>query len=123
MGVEYESSAWRESRTWPGVRFQVLRMSLFRRQRLMRELGTLAAEEAFHRAADDAVSELAAEEAQARIDEVVIRTALLGIEGLNIDGAPATVDALIERGPASLAREIADAIAGESSLAETERKN
>jgi hypothetical protein len=98
-------------------------MSLMRRHRLMQELKALAPEEAFHKAHGEIASDVSASELQARIDEQVIRTALLGIEGLSIDGAAATVESLIENGPESLAREIAEAIAEESSLSEDERKN
>jgi hypothetical protein len=122
--VMYESAIWRESLVWPGVQFRVLRMSLIRRHRLMQELKGTASEEAFHRAApEEAGSEISAAELQAHIDEMVIRTALLEIKGLSIDGQPATVESLIESGPESLAHEIAEAIADESSLKEDERKN
>ena len=89
----------------------------------MLELKALASEEAFHRANEEAASDIAAAELQARIDEKAIRTALLGIEGLSIDGEAATVESLIVSGPESLAREIAEAIAEESSITEDERKN
>jgi hypothetical protein len=122
--VMYESSVWRESQVWPGVEFHLRRMSLIRRHRMMQELKSLASEEAFHRAApEEAGSEISAAEAQARIDELVIRTALIEIKGLSIDGQPATVESLMKDGPESLAREIAEAIAEESSLDENERKN
>jgi hypothetical protein len=99
-------------------------MSLIRRHRMMQELKSLASEEAFHRAApEEAGSEISAAAAQARIDELVIRTALIEIKGLSIDGQPATVESLMKDGPESLAREIAEAIAEESSLNEIERKN
>ncbi len=122
--VMYESAVWRMSRLWPGVEFQVLRMSLLRRHRLMQELKSVTAEEAFHAAApEEPDSEVTARDLQTRIDEMVIRTGLLKIKGLSIDGRRATVDSLIERGPESLAREIAEAIAEESSLTEYERKH
>jgi hypothetical protein len=99
-------------------------MSLIRRHRMMQELKSLASEEAFHRAAqEEAGSEISAAEVQARIDELVIRTALIEIKGLNIDGQPATAESLMENGPEGLAREIAEAIAEESALNENERKN
>ena len=122
--VMYESAVWRDSRLWPGVKFRVLRMSLIRRHRLMQELKSLASEEAFHRAApQEEGGEISAAELQTRIDEMVIRTALLGIKGLSIDGHPATVESIINSGPESLAREIAEAVAEESFLHEDERKN
>ncbi len=95
-----------------------------RRHHLMRELGTLVAEAEFHKAApDDTRSAVAATELQTKIDETVIRTALREIKGLRIDGKLASVESLIASGPESLAREIAQAIAEESSLDENERKN
>lgn len=121
--VAYESVVWRESTQWPGVRFQLLRMSLMRRHRLMQELKNSVPEEAFHRAQGGVGNDISAVELQARIDERVIRTALLSIEGLDIDGSAATVDSLIESGPEGLAREIAEAIADESSLGAEQRKN
>ena len=102
----------------------MLRMSLLRRHRLIQELQGLAAEEAFHRAeAEEDGGEIQAAELQTRIDSVAIRTALIGIKGLCIDGEPATVASVMESGPENLAREIAEAIAEESSLQEHERKN
>jgi hypothetical protein len=98
-------------------------MSLMRRHRLMRELKPVASEEAFHRAHQEAASDISAAELQCRIDERVIRAALIRIEGLSIDGEPGTVESLIESGPESLVREVSEAIAEESSLSEDERKN
>jgi hypothetical protein len=122
--VMYESAVWLGSRLWPGVQFRLLRMSLIRRHRLMQELKSLASEQAFHRAApQEAGGEISAAELQTRIDEMVIRTALLEIKGLSIDGKPATVESLIDSGPENLSREIAEAIAEESFLNEDERKN
>ena len=90
----------------------------------MQELRSLTGEEAFHAAApDESGSEVTARELQTRIDEMVIRTGLLKIKGLSIDGHHADVERLLERGPESLAREVAEAIAEESSLTENERKN
>lgn len=119
----YESAVWRASRTRPGVRYQVLRMSLLRRHRLLLELRGLAAEQRFHAAQGGIESELAAAELRGRIDEMTIRAALLQIEGLNIGGEPATVESLLESGPEDLAYEIAEAIADESFLNAEERKN
>ncbi len=120
---QYESAVWRESRTRPGIRYQVLRMSLLRRHRLVQELKELAAEQRFHAAQEGLESELAAAELRGRIDERVIRAALVQIEGLRIGGKRATVESLLEDGPEELAYEIAAGIADESFLNEEERKN
>ena len=119
----YESAVWRTSRTRPGVRYQVLRMSLLRRHRLLLELKDLAAEQRFHAAQEGMENEIAAAELRGRIDEKAIRAALVQIAGLSIGGEPATVESLLESGPEDLAYEIAEAIADESFLNEEERKN
>ncbi len=98
-------------------------MSLLRRHRLVQELKGLAGEQRFHAAQEGVESEIAAAELRGRIDEKVIRTALVQIEGLSIGGEPATVESLLENGPEDLAYEIAEAIADESFLSEEERKN
>lgn len=120
---QYENAVWHASRTRPGVRYQVLRMSLLRRHRLLLELKDLAAEQRFHAVQEGVASELAAAELRGRIDEKAIRAALVQIEGLSIGGEPATVESLLESGPEDLAYEIAAAIADESFLNEEERKN
>ena len=120
---QYENAVWHASRTRPGVRYQVLRMSLLRRHRLLMELKDLAAEQRFHAVQEGVASELAAAELRGRIDEKAIRAALVQIEGLSIGGEPATVESLLESGPEDLAYEIAEAIADESFLNEEERKN
>jgi len=119
----YESTVCIESRNWPGVRFKVLRMSLLRRHRLMQELTALAAKQQFHAAGPAPQDEIAAAELRGRIDQQLIRSALTEIEGLSIDGEPASVESLLEAGPEDLANEIAEAITGESFLSEDERKN
>jgi hypothetical protein len=119
----YESAVWRESRRRPGVRYEVLRMSLLRRHRLLLELKGLAAKQRFQAAREGVENEIAAAELRGRIDEKTIRAALVRIEGLSIGGAPATVESLLESGPEDLAYEIAEAIADESFLNEEERKN
>jgi hypothetical protein len=48
---------------------------------------------------------------------------LLSIEGLTIDGEPATAERLLEKGPEDLAREVVSAIKGQCALSEPERKN
>lgn len=59
----------------------------------------------------------------AEIDRAYVRAGLVKVEGLEIDGQPATTDALIENGPRDLYREILAAVKREAGLTETERKN
>src|SRR2546425_10917686 len=101
--MNYSTSLEFESLAIPGVKFRLRRVSFGRRLELARVLGDrleaiekLALEpESPARAAQTAL--LAAE-----IDAGHLRWGLAAIEGLQIDGAPATVDSLIEAGPQAL---------------------
>jgi len=55
------------------------------------------------------------------VDAIYIRWGLVKLEGLEIDGAEAGVDGLLERGPEELAREIVAAIKAQCGLSEAER--
>ena len=57
------------------------------------------------------------------IDAMYLQWGLASIEGLIIDGEPATVTQLLEKGPEDLAREIVGAIREQCGLSEPERKN
>jgi hypothetical protein len=70
----------------------------------------------------------ALEHAQASLADLLARRVYLEwgiseIEGLTIDGSPATIQDVIERGPEGLCEEMANTIQGELSLSEEERKN
>jgi hypothetical protein len=54
---------------------------------------------------------------------IAIGYMLQGIEGLTIDGEPATIDLVRQRGPDSLYAEIADAVRHEIELSTEEREN
>jgi hypothetical protein len=57
------------------------------------------------------------------IDREYLSWGLDAVEGLAIDGAPATAEGLIERGPEELVREALEAVRREAGLNEDERKN
>jgi hypothetical protein len=57
------------------------------------------------------------------IEATYLRWALVRIDGLTIDGEPATAEQLLEKGPEELTREIVAAIKGQCGLSEAERKN
>ena len=61
--------------------------------------------------------------ARGEIDCLHASCGLLEVEGLLIDGEPATPASLIERGPEPLFREIVAAVRHEFALEEEERKN
>ena len=122
--MNYTSTIEFESAAIAGVRFGIRRVSFGRRLELARILryrleaiAQLAlATESPARAAQTAL--LAAE-----MDTVHLRWGFDSVEGLEIDGAPATADSLIESGPEALLKEILAAVRQETGLAEDERKN
>ena len=57
------------------------------------------------------------------IDAMYLHWGLLSIEGLTIDGEPATAVGLLEKGPEELSREVVSAIKEQCGLSEPERKN
>lgn len=120
---EYRSSVWKESRTRPGVRYEVARVSLERRLELARRVSELRAKLRFEGAREGLDARLAVTETQCAIDVAYLEWGLLGVEGLKIDGEPATVETVISKGPEELAREMAEAVRGESGLSEAEIKN
>jgi hypothetical protein len=122
--MTYESTTQAESRECAGVRFTVYRMSFGRRLELTRKVRELLGRLEFVRAGpggagDDTEAALLAGE----IDREYARWGLASVEGLEIDGRPATPDDLIEKGPEKLLAEVLGAIRREAGLDEEERKN
>jgi hypothetical protein len=61
--------------------------------------------------------------AASEIDRVYVSWGLAGVEGLEIDGRPATAELLLDAGPESLVSEALALIRREAGLSEEERKN
>lgn len=122
--MNYNSCEVFESTATPGVRLHLRRMSFGRRLELTRALRdtvermdqALAAPAGEVRDADAAA--LAAE-----ADAACLRWAVEKIEGLEIDGQPATIDSLLSAGPEELVQEILARMRAGIGLSETERKN
>jgi hypothetical protein len=108
---------------WPGVELVIARMSFGRRIELMRRVRDLGARLEYFDAGQDARNGMEASLLAAEIDRLYVLWGLEEIRGLVLDGAPATVESLIERGPEELLREVLSAIRSECGLSETERKN
>jgi len=107
----------------PGVEFVIARMTFGRRIELMREVRDLAARLEYFEAGRDAKNGMEASLLGAEIDRLYIRWGLEEIHGLEIDGAPATAELLIESGPEELFLEALTAVKAECGLLENERKN
>jgi hypothetical protein len=120
---QHESSIWVESAACAGVRFRIARISLGRRIELARHIREIARRLEFLEAGSDAGEKLEAAVVQGEVDRAYLQWGLEAVEGLRIDGAEATPEMLIERGPLDLAIEILLRIRSECGLSENERKN
>ena len=121
--VWYASSEWMDSRVAPGVRYEVVRVSLVRRLEIARRVRELLSELEYRSAGSEAEDRLSAAILQSSIDRLYIAWGLLQVEGLAIDGEPATVSSLLEKGPEALCHEMAEALRRQCRLSEDERKN
>ena len=126
-GNAWESSAWHDAGAVKGVRYQIARMSFGRRIELARRIREIGRKmeylEAGARLENGAREALEATVLSAEIDRVYLDWGLVAVEGLTIDGAEATPESLVERGPVELAAEILARIKSECGMNEDERKN
>jgi hypothetical protein len=119
----HESFAWFDAETHAGVRYRIARMSLARRIALARNIREAGRRLEFLEAGGDVREKLDAAVLQGEVDRAYLEWGLEAIEGLEIDGAAATPESLIEKGPMKLAAEILGRIRSECGLSESERKN
>ncbi len=121
--MNYESTAVIESQEAPGVTFTVARMSYARRAELMRRIRELARKLEFLEAGAEPGDRMDAAVLETEINRLYLAWGLRAISGLTLDGAEATPELLVERGPESLFREALAAVQAEIGLHEAERKN
>ena len=121
--VSYESTLTIESKVMPGVRFVVNRISFGRRMELSRRVREITQKVEFLEAGNELDGKIEAAMLAQEVDAMYLRWALVAVNGLQIDGEPATAEHLLDRGPDDLAREIVGAIKEQCGLNESERKN
>jgi hypothetical protein len=98
-------------------------MSFARRLELVRRVREFAQRIEFLEAGSEMGDRFESSLLGAEVDRLYLEWGLQTVDGLTIDGEPATPASLIERGPESLAREIVGRIRAECHLSEDERKN
>ena len=118
----FESVRWQTSKEMPAVRFAVREPSLQKRIDLTRELHELTLRNEFL-AGGREMEHLELALAELLVQKVLVEWGLAAIEGLYIDGKPATPARLIDAGPERLIAEVATAVRLRCSLSEDERKN
>ncbi len=121
--MNYQSEASYEAKSAPGVKFTIARVSLGRRIELTKRIRELAAKLEFLEAGEDPREKLEAAVLAREIERAYLRWGLVRVEGLAIDGEAATPEALVEKGPEELCREVLGAIRAECGLSEAESKN
>jgi len=134
--VRYESALRLVSASTPGVRFTIRKISFGRRTELLRRVRELTRKVEFLEAGQGLAAggggagtqPALGERAEAALlgreaDRVYLEWGLVSVEGLEIDGEAATLEALIASGPEPLCDEILRAIQAECGLSAEERKN
>jgi len=119
----YGSTLAINSLVYPGVTFTINRISFGRRMDLCRRVRELGQRLQFLEAGDRLSDKIESNFLAHEIDQVYLEWGLVGVDGLLIDGEPATPDLMLAAGPEPLAKEIVEAIRGQCGLNEEERKN
>jgi len=120
--ADYQSLLWLESETVPGVEFSIRKMSLAQRLELSSRVRGMTLRNEFLRSG--ALSDqMEANVADLLVQKLYVEWAVADLKGLRIDGQPASLITLIDRGPECLVQEMAEAISAHLELSDAERKN
>ena len=122
-GGSYASESVVESRTVPGVKLTIAKMSFGRRVELMRRVRDLARRTEFLAASEEAGERMDAALLHAEIERLYVIWGVKAVSGLAVDGSVAGPELLAEAGPEALFREALAAVHRETGLNEEERKN
>jgi hypothetical protein len=123
LGERWKSHLWFDAATVRGVRYEIVRVSFGRRIELARRIREIGRKMEYLEASTDARETLEATVLAAEIDRAYLDWGLVSVDGLEIDGAAATPEMLVDRGPVELAMEILGRIKSECGMTEDERKN
>jgi len=121
--MKYESVVEIRSEKQPEVTFVVARATFGRRLELARKIRELALRGEFLAASKEAADQMESRLINGEIERLYLRHGLREVRGLEIDGAPATPESLVESGPEELVAEAVRAVAREYGVTEEERKN
>lgn len=121
--MNYDSLAIVASKSRAGVAFTIARMSFGRRMELIRRIRELASKAEFLDAGGTLGEKLEGALLATQVDRLYLNWGLIGIEGLEIDGSPATPELLAAAGPEDLFHEAVQAVKGQCGLSDEERKN
>jgi len=120
---QYDSSIRIASQSFPGVEFTIHRISFGRRMELCRRVRDIGQKLEFLEAGNHFHEKVEANLLSHEIDKIYLEWGLVRVDGLLIDGEPATGELVVVKGPEDLTKEILEAIKGQCGLSEEERKN
>lgn len=121
--MQYESYEEQASELRPGVKYLINRMSFGRRVELMRQVRELAPKLECYQAGSSTADRVEASLISAEIDRLYLEWGLREVQGLEIDGKPATPQSLALSGPEDLFFEALRTVKQASGLSESEAKN
>ncbi len=119
----YKSVRRTESQCIPGVWLTIRKMSFDRRIDLARRIREVASRGDYLDAGKNPGEKVAAALLAAEVDRIYFDWGLVNVEGLVVDGEPATPARLLASGPEDLVREALSLIKAECGLTEEEQKN
>ena len=121
--ASYESELKIQSTVMRVVTFTINRISFGRRMELARRVREISRRVEFLDAGNQVQEKIEANLLRQEIEATYLRWGLVRIDGLTIDGQPATAERLLDKGPEELAQEIVRAIKAQCGLSDDERKN
>jgi hypothetical protein len=120
--VQFLSIEWYQSRSLPGVKYAIRRITLAQRIELARRARELAGQNEYLRTGD-AVDQLEATMGDLLVEKLYLDWGLAEVTGLSIDGTAVSAADVIQRGPERLTHEIAQTLRSYLVLTDEERKN
>ena len=123
MSAIWESKKTVRTELRQEVEFTLYRMTFGRRLELMKKVRDLSARIEFFEAGREESNRMEASLLGGEMDRLFLEWGLEEVRGLEIDGSPATVAGLIDKGPEDLVHEALGMVKAECGLNEAERKN
>lgn len=121
--MNYETELTVASEVYSGVTFTISRMSFGRRLELVKRVRDLSQQLEFFRAGTDTQERVESALLASEIDKLYLEWGLIRVNGIDLDGEPASKNTLIASGPEDLCKEILSAIRRECGLTGDQRKN
>ena len=121
--MNYETELTVASKVFPEVTFTISRMSFGRRLDLVKRVRELAQQLEFFRAGTETQERVESVLLAAEIDKLYLEWGFIRVNGIDLNGEPASKESLISSGPEALCSEILTAIREECGLTDDQRKN